>query len=143
MEISTGQKKLPLAALVLALVTPPAVHGAGCNSAPLALDDAVSAYRDAVVVDVLANDDEPDGEALDVTLTGGTCQGTRTVELGLVRYEPNPPLAADCTITYEVRDEAGDVATATLRVTRQTGIFTDDFESGNASAWSSCEPSCP
>ena len=143
MEILTGQKKLPLAALILALVTPPAVHGAGCNTAPQALDDAVSTYRDAVVVDVLANDDEPDGEALDVTLTGGTCKGAPTVELGLVSYEPNPPLAADCTITYEVRDESGDVATATLHVRFLADIFSDDFETGNASAWSACAASCP
>lgn len=144
MDILKGRKDLYVVVLLLTLAAPPAVRGAGCNADPVAVDDDASAYSDPIVVDVLANDDDPDGEALTVTVTGGTCQGTTTVEQGLVSFAPNPPLTADCTITYEARDESGNVATATLRVGRlQTAIFADGFEAGNASAWSECAPSCP
>jgi len=142
MDIVKGQN-LHVAVLLLALTAPPAVHGAGCNADPIAVDDEASTHHDVIVVDVLANDDEPDGEAVDVTLTGGTCQGTTTAEQGLVSFAPVPPLSADCTITYEARDASGNVATATLRVRLQTAIFADDFEAGNALAWSECAPSCP
>jgi hypothetical protein len=108
-----------------------------CNTPPAASPDEADFSGGAVVVDVLANDADADGEALEVFGLSSTCPGSVTEEFGVVKLVMSvTSLASDCTITYQVRDEAGWTATGTVTVRDATGIFSDSFESGDLSDWS-------
>jgi len=63
-------------AFVLAVVVATTAAHAQCNSTPIASGDNAEAASAAILIDVLANDTEPDGEALSVTVTGSTCSGS-------------------------------------------------------------------
>ncbi len=118
--------------------------GQGCNNPPQALGDVADHLGKLVVVDVLANDSDPDGEELSVAVAGWTCHGTVQESLGLVTLSPDPPAAEDCTISYRVTDERGGLSDlAVVEVQAVAELFADGFESGDVSAWSACEPPCP
>ena len=135
---------IAIAVLIVTAIQAPGVV-ADCNSPPTAVDDATSTYHEPVLIDVLANDSDVDGQALAVTITGGTCLavGTATVDFELVRFVPDTFLETECLLIYSVTDEGGlsDQGTITIAVDDPT-IFTDDFESGNFSAWTDCETQC-
>ncbi|MCP3937681.1 MAG: hypothetical protein GY708_20195 [Actinomycetia bacterium] len=103
------------------------------------IDDITFHEAAVMAIDVLANDVEPDGEALTIIEVTTTCSGVVTVDLGLVLLEPMPPSKA-CTIIYEVADEQGNTAIATVEVRQTSALFRDSFESGDTSAWSETEP---
>lgn len=90
------------------------------NQAPVAEDDvATTAQNKTVVVDVLANDSDPDGGTL--TLTDVSYDGnTSIVSIEGGKIKVNPLNAAKDarteTITYTVTDEDGATDTATLSV---------------------------
>ncbi len=88
-----------------------------CNSAPLAIDDQAFHEGVLVLIDVLANDVEPDGEAMTVATGATTCAGTVSEDFGLVSLQPVAPAEReDCTIDYQVFDEQGASASATVFV---------------------------
>ena len=71
-------------------------------AAPFATNDSAENFGFPLVVDVLANDGDADGEALAVTVGGtgpscATCLGTITVIQGLIRFEPSSTRPAACT----------------------------------------------
>ncbi len=102
----------------------------GRNDAPVAVDDAVSTPEDvAVVVQVLANDSDPDdGSALAVAAVTQPAHGTATLgDDGAVTYTPEADFNGTDEFTYTVDDGQGPVgsptglrkatSTATVRVT--------------------------
>lgn len=111
-----------------------------CNLPPDAVDDNAGHLGAPLTIDVLANDQEPDGEplSLEILTVSAPCQPDQVVaDHGHVRLTPNPPgTPKSCTITYRVRDERGLTDTAILTLTAEGIIFIDGFESGNTSAWS-------
>ena len=107
-----------------------------CNSQPVAQNDFVEHFGGTVVVDVLANDTEPDGEALSVTSLTTTCAGTVSADLGLVIMASTSAGTEDCTISYRARDERGlSSAPATVVISRAASLFADGFETGDTSRW--------
>ena len=112
---------------------------AQCNSAPVAVDDVTFHEAAVMAIDVLANDVEPDGEALTIVDVTTDCSGTVSTDLGLVVLEPMPPSSQACLITYEVTDEQGNTASATVDVRLTNALFRDGFESGDTSAWARTE----
>ncbi len=111
-----------------------------CNSAPIAADDFVVHEGSLVLIDVLANDLEPDGEGMTVTISSETCAGTVSEDFGLVSLEPAVPGEPEvCEISYQVADEQGNTASATVFVSLSPLIFQDGFESGDTSVWSAGE----
>jgi VCBS repeat-containing protein len=105
------------------------------NTPPIANDDAAEANEDgpAIIIDVLANDTDPDAsdtltvQSIDTTGTSGlvTNNGTN------VTYDPNGQFeslndgeTATDTFTYTISDGSGGTDTATVTVTI-TGV-TDD-----------------
>ena len=90
------------------------------NEAPVALDDMASTQQDTtILVDVLANDRDPDGNSL--TLTGVSYDGDTSVVTivdGQISVNPLNAATNDRTevITYTVTDSDGATDTATLRV---------------------------
>ena len=88
------------------------------NPAPTARDDAASTSEDtAVIVSVLANDSDPDGDPLTVT-TASAPNGTVVINAnGTITYTPKANFNGTDTITYTISDGQGGTSTAKVVVT--------------------------
>ncbi|MEQ1652403.1 MAG: Ig-like domain-containing protein, partial [Hyphomicrobium sp.] len=88
------------------------------NPAPTANNDVATVFEDdASNITVLANDTDPDGDALTVTsATAGN--GTVTIRPdGTIDYQPALNFNGTDTIVYQISDGNGGVSTATVTVT--------------------------
>ena len=91
--------------------------GGGGNGAPALVADLATTDEDApVVVDVLANDGDPDGDALVVVAVAAPAHGTATTDGATVTYAPAPDFSGTDTFGYTVSDGAAEAA-STVRVT--------------------------
>ncbi|MEW6152470.1 MAG: Ig-like domain-containing protein [Actinomycetota bacterium] len=88
------------------------------NVAPDAVDDsATTPAGQPVAVDVLANDVDPDGDALAVTGTSSPVGSTATVGAGgHVTFVPAPGFVGATSFTYDVADGRGGTDRATVAV---------------------------
>ncbi len=145
MRCSDFCRRLLVASAATALLASP-LSGA-CNVSPVALsEDAGTPETRTLIIDVLANDSDADGDPLTVSITSHTCAispalGSPSVNASdqTLVFEPFPDVApASCTITYSVSDGAlSDQASVTVSVTDVPAeVFADGFESGDTSAWS-------
>jgi uncharacterized repeat protein (TIGR01451 family) len=93
----------------------------GVNDPPVANDDAAVTDEDTpVVIDVVANDTDPDGnlDPASVSVTGGPFNGQATANGdGTVTYTPNPDFNGTDSFSYEVCDDTNLCDTATVTVT--------------------------
>ncbi|MGH1454785.1 MAG: Ig-like domain-containing protein [Paracoccaceae bacterium] len=89
------------------------------NDAPVAEDDADTTLEDnAVVVDVLGNDSDVDGDTLTVTSATDGANGTTEVNPdGTITYTPNADFVGEDTFSYVVDDGMGGSDTATVTIT--------------------------
>jgi parallel beta-helix repeat protein len=89
------------------------------NQPPDAVNDAATvAAGGSVVVPVLANDSDTDGDALTVSLASGPANGTATVNAnGTITYAPAAGFSGTDTFTYRVSDGKGGTDTATVTIT--------------------------
>ncbi|MBI3409188.1 MAG: tandem-95 repeat protein [Planctomycetes bacterium] len=88
------------------------------NDAPVAVNDSTSTLEDtAVTVTVLANDSDPDGDALSVI---GVTQGAKGSVIinanNTVTYLPNTNLNGADSFQYTISDGHGGTATATVSI---------------------------
>ncbi len=121
--------------------TMPVVTGA---LPPVAIDDEVFMMTGHdVVVDVLANDDDPDGDknVLAVEIITQPSHGTASVTSGNgIYYQHDSSATASDTLVYRITDVQGLTATASVNFTIADGCYvaaggySDDFESG-APGW--------
>lgn len=88
----------------------------GVNDAPTVADDSAFANANgSVTIDVLANDSDPEGDALTVTGVGTAANGTVVINAnGTVTYTPNAGFSGADSFTYTVQDVAGASAAATV-----------------------------
>jgi large repetitive protein len=88
------------------------------NDPPVAIADMAStAFETAVDIDVLANDSDPDGDALSVTSASGADNGTVSVNAdGTVHYVPNAGFQGMDDFVYTIADPNGGTAGATVVV---------------------------
>lgn len=111
-ETASGTSVTSNAALTVS-VTP-------VNDAPAAVDDSGFANAGgSVTLNVLANDSDPEGDALSVTSVGNAAHGTVTLGAnGLVTYTPVATYSGNDTFNYTITDSNGatDVATVSLIV---------------------------
>jgi len=92
---------------------------------PLARDDiGIVTSAQPLRLSVLANDDEPDGEALSIDSASAPLHGTVVIDGDDLVYTTDPGNTASDSFTYTVSDITGLTATATVYV----GI--DEFPSG-------------
>jgi PKD repeat protein/outer membrane protein assembly factor BamB len=86
-------------------------------AAPEAHDDALDA-RPVGVIDVMANDSDPNGDQISVSATGHPDHGTVACSaLGACTYAAESGYEGGDAFTYTVRDPGGLEATATVNVT--------------------------
>jgi len=88
------------------------------NQPPVAQDDVATTDEDVpVIISVLGNDSDPDGDPL--TITGVTQGAKGGVSIGGVNvtYTPTLNLNGTDSFTYSISDGRGGTATATVRVT--------------------------
>jgi hypothetical protein len=94
----------------------------GTNRAPVAADDTALTGQDtAVTIDVLANDSDPDGDALTVS---SAAAGTGSVAIngdGTLTYTPAAGFTGSDTISYAISDGNGGSDSATVGVTVTSG----------------------
>jgi hypothetical protein len=85
---------------------------------PVASNDAVTIDEDgSIVVDVLANDRDPDGGVLSVLSVAPPLHGTAAVVDGQVSYKPTFNYSGSDTFSYTVIDSNGLTATGLVSVT--------------------------
>ena len=88
------------------------------NRAPVAADDDATVRRErSVVVAVLANDHDADGDALSVSGVGTPANGTARIVDGGVEYTPHRGFGGTDSFDYAVDDGRGGTDVATVRVT--------------------------
>ena len=93
---------------------------ASLNDAPLAVDDSYQVATDEVLIvntplGVLANDTEPDGDALTATLASAPAYGSLTFNAdGSFYYVPNAGFVEGDSFTYTVSDGVATSAPATV-----------------------------
>jgi hypothetical protein len=79
-------------------------------------------------IDVLANDSDPDGDALSLQSVGGAANGSVEIVDGRVLYTPNDGFAGRETISYVVTDNQGGFVEGELRVQVLVGESTPEPE---------------
>jgi len=89
------------------------------NRPPNAQNDALSVNRDApaTLIDVLANDSDPDGDRLTVASFTPPANGTVTNNGSAVLYQPRAGYSGPDSFTYTARDPGGLTATASVAIT--------------------------
>ncbi len=90
------------------------------NRGPTAVNDAYTVDCAApITFNVLANDTDPDGDALTITSVSTPTKGTAAISGGRIVYTPSATTCGGATdsFTYTISDGKGGVATATVAVT--------------------------
>ena len=92
------------------------------NLPPVATNDTATTHHGTVVtVPVLANDTDPNGDALAITTVGSAAHGTTQVVtvsgVNQARYTPTAGYTGTDSVTYTISDPAGATSTATVSVT--------------------------
>ncbi|MFN1549469.1 Ig-like domain-containing protein [Vibrio natriegens] len=87
------------------------------NSAPIALDDTVTlATKDPVVINVLANDSDPEGDSLNiVSVTQGSKGSVQIISDGQILYTPAKNFKGSDSFTYSISD-GNFTSTATVTI---------------------------
>jgi hypothetical protein len=85
---------------------------------PVTGDDTLTVDEDgAATVDVLVNDNDPDGTALTIQSVSTPAHGTATFAIGTVAYRPAPNYHGSDSFTYTVADALGNTAVGLVTVT--------------------------
>jgi gliding motility-associated-like protein len=104
------------ATLYLLVSAPPTV-----NQPPVAVNDSATTNEDTpVVIDIKANDSDPDNtpQELSVTVLDSTNHGKLVVDsTGKVTYTPDPNFSGKDTLTYKLCDPLGKCDTAIVVIT--------------------------
>ena len=90
----------------------------GTNDNPVAVDDNVATAEDtAVVIDVLSNDSDLDGDPLTIVAVTAPLSGTAVISGNNVIYTPDANFFGADSFSYTIDDGQGGAATATVLVT--------------------------
>jgi hypothetical protein len=104
------------------------------NNPPIATDDTAQTDEStAVIIAVLANDQDPDGDLLTVALVSDPPRGTANINAdNTITYLPDPGFFGTDSFTYTIEDGHGgsDIATAivTVQPVNDPPVATDDTE---------------
>ncbi len=110
------------------------------DRAPVANADTATTRIDTpVTINVLANDSDPDGDALAVSAVGTPSHGTASISGGAVAYTPAAGFVGSDSFSYTLTDANGSTATGTVTVTVEAGnrapVAVDDYAETINLAW--------
>lgn len=92
------------------------------NTPPVAVDDVADTSAGVpVTIMVLANDTDPDGDALSVARVATPAHGTASTDGSVVTYTPDPGTTGTDTFAYDVEDPSAAPASATITITVHAG----------------------
>ena len=93
--------------------------GGGANQPPTPANDSVFVIiNQAKIINVLANDTDPNGDSLTVTAVTAPQHGTAVLNVdGTITYSPTTSYAGGDSFTYTVSDGHGGTATANVVIT--------------------------
>ncbi|MGB2714674.1 MAG: Ig-like domain-containing protein [Vicinamibacterales bacterium] len=99
------------------------INVGGVNDAPVATADAVTIGENSgtVLIDVLANDSDAEGNALSLVSVSAPTSGTAAILSGRIAYTPAPNFAGVVTLAYVVSDGLAS-ATGSVTVTVDGGL---------------------
>lgn len=107
------------------------------NTPPTAIDDAAATILDTpLLLDVLGNDSDADGDVLTVDSVSDPINGSATIDAsGAILYTPDAGFTGSDVFTYNVSDGRDtSVASVTVTVTEEevveSNISADDFSNG-------------
>jgi hypothetical protein len=104
--------------LILALAALGA--NAAANLPPVAQDDRAAVRDEGTRIDVLANDSDPDGDALTLSAVGHASKGIASIQTFQGRrwafYKPAAGFSGEDSFSYTVRDGSGATAQATVTI---------------------------
>ncbi len=88
------------------------------NRAPVAVNDTLTTDdRSEVMLNVLANDSDPDGDALQI-ISASAVQGTVSITSDQkIKYSPKAGFAGSDVVSYQIRDGLGGEASAQVTLT--------------------------
>ena len=110
---TNGPDQLPVSATALTIM-----EDDEANKPPVAEDDSAETPEDTPkVIDVLANDSDPDGGRLRVSSVTAPSHGTATIASGGIRYAPALNWYGTDRFTYTIADPEGLTSTATVTMT--------------------------
>lgn len=96
------------------------------NQPPVATNDSQTiAPNSSVTINVLANDSDPNGDTLFVTIEIAPQHGDAIIQNGQIVYTPDASFVGTDVITYRVSDGMGGSATATVTITVTSGQTTE------------------
>ena len=109
-EVCDGTGRCDTAAVTVTIVD---------DQTPVPVGDTADVDEDdSIVIDVLANDVDPNGDPLTPSIATSPANGAAVVlGDGTVRYTPNPDFSGEDSFTYQVCDDEDNCATATVTVT--------------------------
>ncbi len=109
------------------------VDNGPADADPTANPDTATTDEDTpVIIDVLSNDTDPNGDPLEVTHATSP-NGTVVIEDdGRLTYTPNPDFNGSDTITYTITDPDGNTSTSTVNVTVNPVNDNPDANNDNA-----------
>lgn len=101
------------------------------DGGPRAEDDAATTAEDvAVVIDVLANDVDPEGDPLTIESVTQPANGTATTDGATVTYEPSPDFCGPDRFSYVISDgtstDAASVVPVVVRCNNDAPVAADD-----------------
>ncbi len=92
---------------------------ADINETPTASDDVASVDEgSSIALDVLDNDSDPDGDAMELVSTTDPARGTATIlPDDRIEYTPDPGACGSDSFSYTMSDGRGETDTATVSIT--------------------------
>ncbi|HGY57155.1 MAG TPA: tandem-95 repeat protein [Caldithrix abyssi] len=108
--VSDGQGGLDTATVTVTVLQP--------NQAPTAVNDTATTDEDTQTnIDVLANDSDPEGDALTITSVSDPPNGTASTDGSTVTYTPDTNFNGADSLTYIISDGNGGSDTAQVNIT--------------------------
>ncbi|MHA3775157.1 DUF7453 family protein [Verrucomicrobiota bacterium sgz303538] len=88
----------------------------GTNAAPVATNDVLHPVLDSLplLLNVLANDSDPDGDVTTIVDLGTPEHGSVTTDGNIIRYQPGLNFTGNDTFSYTISDGVNGVATAVV-----------------------------
>ena len=87
------------------------------NSAPIASDDNISVDEDnSILIDVLSNDSDEDGDNLTITNVTTPNSGSAVIKDGRIEYTPNSNFNGSDRFSYTISDSNGAESNATVNI---------------------------